>query len=54
MLFLPPEGQHWTTFDELRAFHRAPFDFDRIHGTWWDRVIPTDAKQPSSARRSAT
>ncbi|HVD10663.1 MAG TPA: hypothetical protein VNB88_08475 [Gaiellaceae bacterium] len=21
-----------------------PFDFDRIHGAWWDRVVPTDAK----------
>jgi hypothetical protein len=19
-------------------------DFDRIHGAWWDRVVPTDAK----------
>ena len=21
-----------------------PFDFDRIHGAWWDRVVPTEAK----------
>jgi hypothetical protein len=21
-----------------------PFDFDRIHGAWWGRVVPTDAK----------
>jgi glyoxylase-like metal-dependent hydrolase (beta-lactamase superfamily II) len=21
-----------------------PFDFDRIYGAWWDRVVPTDAK----------
>ncbi len=22
----------------------APFDFDRIHGAWWGRVVPTDGK----------
>ena len=21
-----------------------PFEFDRIHGAWWGRVVPTDAK----------
>jgi glyoxylase-like metal-dependent hydrolase (beta-lactamase superfamily II) len=21
-----------------------PFEFDRIHGAWWDRVVPTEAK----------
>ena len=21
-----------------------PFDFDRIHGAWWDRIVPADAK----------
>lgn len=22
-----------------------PFDFDRIHGAWWGRVVPTDGKR---------
>jgi hypothetical protein len=28
-----------------------PFEFDRIYGAWWDRVVPTDAKEV--VRRSA-
>jgi hypothetical protein len=29
----------------------APYDFDRIYGAWWDRVVATDGK--AAVRRSA-
>ena len=28
-----------------------PFDFDRIYGAWWDKVVATDAK--AAVKRSA-